>query len=530
MASTGSKKVDREKRIPLVVNTVIETYITGQVENNGISSYRSMIRNGVIKKDTMGEYYVTQRPALNVAYQPPSTTKGKGIYYWESAGYPYFVSGSKLYKTNYSGEITPDASASAFTSAIDRVYWAELNGQLFISSPNNNEGKYLLSTVATTFFDMEQPATTGGDDFTYWPPNNSKNLAHGLVVLDKTLYAMDTEGTIWGSALNDGADWSDALNNINAEKEPDSGVYIAKHHNNLVAFGSSTIQFFYDAANATGSPLLSRSDVTFNVGLQSPETLWENGDTIYFIGKPSGGGGLQIYKLENFELSIIGESTITNFFRDMLRYGNYLYGSGVNFNNESYYTLTVADDGSSMLASYSFAYNSSTGYWSVWESDADDEANWPIVSAVNRLDPSGGSGASIIYIITYQGNVGAINDGYSVRDSIFNGVTTTYSNVHLSIITDQIDEDSRDWKFYEQLRVVGRSTETSASLYVDWSDNNNQSFTSDYTTNRSIDVSEPTDKLTRLGRAKSRSWKVDYDTNEKFSIKALDLLLDIGTH
>ena len=65
---------------------------------------------------------------------------------------------------------------------------------------------------------------------------------------------MTPNGDIYQSALEDASSWN-ALDFIGSQIEPDSGVYLAKFQNYIAAFKGWSTEFFYDAANATGSIL-----------------------------------------------------------------------------------------------------------------------------------------------------------------------------------------------------------------------------------------------------------------------------------
>ena len=95
-------------------------------------------------------------------------------------------------------------------------------------------------TAATGISDVDYPTLT----------------TRGIAYLDGTYYVMEPDGTIRNSlaAADDPTSWpTDGF--ISAEFEPDTGVYLGKALNYVVAFGQWTTELFWDAANPTGSPL-----------------------------------------------------------------------------------------------------------------------------------------------------------------------------------------------------------------------------------------------------------------------------------
>ena len=111
---------------------------------------------------------------------------------------------------------------------------------------------YLFNGVANTITkitDADYPAVT----------------VPGVAYLDGYFFVMDANGTIYNSGLEAPLAWN-SLDFINCEAEPDGGMAIAKYLNYVVGFGNWTTQFFYDAANATGSPLAVIQSATIQIG------------------------------------------------------------------------------------------------------------------------------------------------------------------------------------------------------------------------------------------------------------------------
>ena len=111
---------------------------------------------------------------------------------------------------------------------------------------------YLFNGTALTLTkvsDVDYPATT----------------VPGVAYLDGYFFVMDANGTIYNSDLEAPLSWN-PLNFINAQAEPDGGVGIAKYQNYVVGFGNWTTQLFYDAANASGSPLAPLTNATVQIG------------------------------------------------------------------------------------------------------------------------------------------------------------------------------------------------------------------------------------------------------------------------
>lgn len=124
------------------------------------------------------------------------------------------------------------------------------------------------------------------------------------------------------------------------------------------------------------------------------------------------------------------------------------------------------------------------------------------------------------------GGYGQLTTGAVVQVADNFTPTEDGSNVTMKIRMDNFDNGNRDWKFAHRMRYVGDSTSAAQTLTIRWADNNNDT----YSTGRTIDISSPNNKLTRLGRFKSRSHELEYSGSEQVRIEGLDLDVTDGVH
>jgi len=106
----------------------------------------------------------------------------------------------------------------------------------------------------------------------------------GLVYMNGIFYVMDAAGTIYNSAEDDPATWP-STDFISGEFEPDGGVALAKQGPYIVAFGTYTIELFWDVGNATGSPLAPVENSTQLVGCVNGDSVQELEGAIIFIAQ-----------------------------------------------------------------------------------------------------------------------------------------------------------------------------------------------------------------------------------------------------
>ena len=87
----------------------------------------------------------------------------------------------------------------------------------------------------------------------------------GIVYLDGYFFVMDVNGVVYNSAEDDCTSWS-ALNYTKARQLQGSGAAIGRSGPYLVALKQFSTEFFYDAGNATGSPISPAIQFTQKVG------------------------------------------------------------------------------------------------------------------------------------------------------------------------------------------------------------------------------------------------------------------------
>ena len=139
-----------------------------------------------------------------------------------------------------------------------------------------------------------------------------------MVFLDGYGFILTASGSIYQTDINTMA--SIGVNNyLSVNAFTDAGKGLAKIKNTLVAFGESSIEFFYNAGNATGSVLSPIKQAVLRCGIPgnaqvfaSFKRITQIGDDIYFWGVETNpdnaflisgrGDNHQLYKLSGFQL------------------------------------------------------------------------------------------------------------------------------------------------------------------------------------------------------------------------------------
>jgi hypothetical protein len=496
-------------RIPVTPNLHIEKFAAGSIIE--ASSYG---KNVVFEQYTDGRWYVTQRPGINLFEDCSDTVadvQGRGIYYWDAASKKIISNYDTLYEDSYGG-----TSNSSMTAGHERVYMFEIGVKLAIIDPENNEGWTIgtggVSTIA---------AISDGD----FP----SALADGGAVLNGKLYLMDTAGDIYESDIEDATAWG-ALNFRNAEAEPDGGVYLAKHHENIVAFGTRSIEFFHDAGNPTGSTLSPRLDISYDVGAVDGHHVWEENDIIFFVGQ-SRSGGIGVYVIDNFQLRNIGNNSIDSMVASAILDDDMkVMGAGFQTGGKAFYMLTIYNltGGSSdtISSESTLCYSTTLGVWGIWEtalgindfpvvawtpSDTTRNgegilANGDLVTVIDDFNPHDTTAASSVY------EAGVFETG------IYTATEATGANIPIELVLGHTDNGTRRLKFMSELWAVSVPTNETQTLTVSVADDQNSTFTQIGT----IDTSDAASRINRLGSYRQRNFKLNFESDEQFEFEALE--------
>lgn len=503
-----------------------------QFSGAGITEYESGLKNLIVHKE--GERYkITQRPSINVEEDASNISglpaKARGIYYWERATTPatFIINNDTVYDTTQDGGEVD--GGSEISTGTERVTILETIGtpRMVILDAENNEGWYVnqAASSVTQISDPQFPTT----------------LCHGGAILDSYLFVMDEDGIIYNSEEDDPTSWL-ATDFMEAERENDKGVYLAKHHDHIVAFGTRTIEFFYNAGNVTGSPLNRRQDLSYKIGCATGLGVWENGDTIYFIGSMED-GQLTVYKMENFQITPVANDMMNYYVSNgVLQSDLTFHLSGVSVMGHDILLMTVYElNGGEIDPKMTISYDSRTNLWGLWATTV-STGYFPLMAWTKRtgghnetLAARSGEGImsngdvftireTLVPKDTIGADDGVYEDGVYESGVYVAGTSSTSTNIETSIRTGMIEGDAYEWKFQNAFRVVMENTLASQTLTMTYSDERNDNFLS----MGEIDTADTRKEIHQGGRFLKRNYQLDYAGDEQIYIDFADADLGKG--
>lgn len=509
--------------------------LLGSIDPQGIDGYLigggTFSRNAMAEKYTDGRTYTTQRPGIDIVSPQASTfafgaSKGRGIYYWAKNSVLVVVIGNKIYNGS-GGEI------GTITDGIDPVWIGELGDYLTILDSQNNQGWTLNG--ALTLVEITDPDFPG-------------ELAGGGAVLNGVLYVLSKNGTVHNSAFQDPTVWA-ALDFINAEREPDGGVYITKFLDQIVVFGGYTIEFLYDAANPIGSPLSRREDLSYRIGAYDWRTIYNSGDIVYFLAADIS-GAVKLMALNNFQLEYLSTPPIDRYLEERLRIGGLdciMSGAHTSGHLFVFLTLVIPQDGV-YLVQETLTYDATTKLFTEFETDYPGIDFFPVVGwTIRQIDSVEFSFGLMVTgdVFRFSGSTepidGLVVEGYVVdgyieqqQDYVFQEQGMSAYPIDMIIRTELWDASSlgpysQHNKFIHKLEVPGARiadfSDDGIPMYMSWTDDEYQT----YSTPRAIVVGKK-QRLAACGFTERRAFNLTYQGTNKLRIEDLDITFGVSSY
>lgn len=355
------------------------------------------------------------------------------------------------------------------------------------------------------------PTITSGKLAKIIDANFPSNIVGNFAFLGGWAFVMDTRGRIWNSNLNDPSTWS-AIGLISCDIEPDKGAGVVRYKNHILGFGASSIEWFKNQGNPTGSPLVSVPDLMIRTGAKDPiNSVYTRGysilpvdDALYWVGRSSV-GTFVIYAMQGGPPKIVSDDIVAGYL--------YEIASGVTVNGLS--AMKISGKTLLLVHLYSgdaLVLDTELGMWSVWSG----AMHWSAVMYEDDIQaflaPDSGS-SHALRLMSPPGSPTA---------SYLDGASTFTQTVQ----TSRIDHGTQHRKFVRELDLVC-ATQSSGAVTVEISDNDYSSYTTLVST---LDLTSMSPRITRLGSHRGgRSYRFTHTANAPNEMEAFDLMYDVGT-
>lgn len=418
------------------------------------------------------EYFVYKRPGFKLRSTIAAGT-ARGLTNW--SGSLYAIIDGTLYKDGVSLGAVANSGRYDFTPCLGAT------PVLFFKNDTNAYTVNAGGTI-TAVTDADYPAAT----------------VAGAVYLDGTTYVVDSKSNVYGSlaAGNDPTNW-DPLNKIVAQIEPTAAVAMAKQLVYVVVMKQFYTECFYDAGNATGSPLAPVQGAKMNFGCIDARTVKDVGGDLAWVANTGEGSPCGVL-LSSLKLDVITNPALDRLLESMDL--TTIYSWGARIEGHRFYGLT------STVSNRTLVFDLTTRVWYLW------------------ADPAGNY---LPYAFSAPDNVG--NKAVFLHEStgqLFNLDVTTYGDngvpFQADIYTPNFDGDTRREKSLGRLDIIGDVVASTLSL--EFSDDDYQTWTSAGT----ADLSNPRPSFADLGSFYRRAFHFYHRADTAFRVRSAELVLDVG--
>jgi hypothetical protein len=317
------------------------------------------------------------------------------------------------------------------------------------------------------------------------------------VFLDGYLFLVkDSTADIYNSTLDNPLTYVGEL--INAEIEGDLVKRIAKINNYIVAFGSRSIEFFWDAGTS-GSPL-ARNDtpVKYNNYFGGYAQM---GNSIFFIGQDVE-GATNVFELKDFSITAIGTPTVTRYLNSTTDGPTTWSGNAFSMLGNPFYILRAGTTKTWMC-------NLRTQHWTriIYQAGT----TFDITNAVKVVTSTNTA--------TWFTLSGATSPVYAFDDTVFQDNGTNFT---CTIRTPTNDFGTLNRKTMSRLAFNADRPSSNSNVSISWSDDDYQTFSTPVTINLNQDLA----CCYRLGWFRQRVFNITYTDN--FPIRISDIEVDIN--
>lgn len=294
---------------------------------------------------------------------------------------------------------------------------------------------------------------------------------------------------------------------ISAEMVGDYIVKLANNRNYIVAFGNGSLEIFWNAAEASGSPMKRNESGFKSIGYVAGAC--QIADKLYFIGQDKS-KNLSVFVMDGFKVERISDEVVDRSLQNITSTTN--VKSQVLLNRDGY-SLSV--DGHTFYVIVSgqttWVYDIDEKFWYEWKGSDDTglniQATWSMYNGAQYVALGGQTLISLMAPNVYQ--------DFS-------------SNFKCRYVTQDLTFGTLNWKTCNRLTVQGdmHAYTGSSLLQVSWSDNDWGDGGSGITLPINVFSSSP--YVTRLGRFRNRSFRLDYSDNYPLRLRQMELDINVG--
>lgn len=302
--------------------------------------------------------------------------------------------------------------------------------------------------------------------------------------------------------LDEPSKWS-SNNFLSAEMFPDPVKAVSRQNNQVAVFGGSSVEFFYDAANVSGSPLSRNDSTTIQMGVCAPYCVIGNERYIFFLSQ-SDTGGRAAWIVDGFQPKKVSDEYIERIL-DTETDMESVQGFGLRTKGHQFYVINLKSQNRTLV------YDPDEKLWHEWSSNIGD------VHTVFAYDHIADNGTGYAYLLhTSNGTL------YKLDPMVYNDSNTS---IIVELTTNRYDMDSYYRKFMSSVKIVGDRYDSANSLLLSWTDTDYQNWSNE----KPIDLTDDFPAFHRLGAFRRRAFKIKHTEDMPLRLESLECVYTKGS-
>lgn len=470
-------------RVQLIRDATSRTNNTSLKDEDFLNCTFESIKNRSLNDNRQ---FVMKRAGSGIQNTSVAAAEVRGMYYWDDKDKLYYCVAGLIYIYNFLDGTT--SNVSAFSTTTGEVGFTEYlyddNTVVIIATDGTSLVRITDAGVLTTCVDADLPV----------PHLPFPVFLDGYLFLAKAASA-----DVYNSDLNDPFAWTPG-NVIVAEMRADLIQRICVLNNYLLVFGTRSIEYFWDAGTATGSPL-QRNDTPIKLNLYLGGFA-QYGNEIYFIGEKVAGQP-EVFRLVDFKLEELANYTVSRYLNTVTESVDTWEGAILTCQGHAIYLLSAGD--------YTYACDVENKFWTRWAWQ--NTQTFPIAHSARATT---GTQRRSVFALK-----GADSTIYYLSDSLYQdvGVNFTYR-----IVTEAADFGNLNRKSMGRFALIGDRPSTDSYYSVYWSDDDYQTYQGPRVVNMNQDIPS----TYRLGSFRQRVFKIEYTDNFPFRIQKYEVDINKG--
>lgn len=452
------------------------------VDVNYLNCFPEAIKNKVTQQQ---EIRLRKRSGCSSVVTLPSSTT-RGWYYWEDQ--------SRLYVAQGDDVLVYSVPAFALVTTLNNVFPTTITGDVGFTEFLYEDGTVkLVVTDGTTLSTIDSSnVVVASADVDLPTPHIPQP-----VFLDGYLFIVKSNtADLYNSDLNDPLAYT-AGNFISSEMLADRVTAVIRMNNYILLFGSDSVEYFWDAANDTGSPLQRNDTPVKLIGLVGG--IAQLGNKVYFVGD-NDHSEVNVFVLEDFKVTPVGDEFVRRFLTSVS--ADTLYANIISTDGHDFYVLHV--DG------YTYCLELETNIWHRWGFGSTAAMN--IQFALNCRTTT-----TYSPIFIRLGSATVYQFSPTVYQDAGSSMTVTWT-------TENQEFDTMNNKYMAALTIWSDKPTATSPLLIQWTDDDYQT----YNTGQTVDLYQECPRIYRLGRFRRRAFKFTHTANQPLRVQGVEADINLG--